>query len=158
MKKHILAVMMTVAVALGAYAQNDYSLLVNMVNGTVVEYAFEYCPVATFDGNELVISDDRSTESMRCNMADVNNMTIKKPTVGVTELDAVSHLKIRLSGDSLLVAGLSEGAEVTVFDMSGVKVASALASAEGTVVVNVSGLGKGVFVASMPGNSFKFVR
>lgn len=155
-----MAAVLAAATAFGAVAQNasDYSLLVNMVDGNVVEYEFENCPVATFEGDELVITDDLSDESLRCNMADIVNLTIKKPSVAVSEIDAASHLKIAVSKQTVSVSGLSGGTEVSVFDMSGVRVSSAKAGADGLAVVNVERLGAGVFMVSMPGNSFKFVR
>lgn len=155
-----MAALLAAATAFGAVAQNasDYSLLVNMMDGNVVEYEFENCPIATFEGDELIITDDLSDESLRCNMADIVNLTIKKPSVAVSEIDAAAHLKIAVSKQTVTVTGLADGAEVSVFDMSGVRVASAKAAADGMAVVNVERLGTGVFLVSMPGNSFKFVR
>lgn len=155
-----MAAAMAVSIAFGAFSQDasDYSLLVNMMDGNVVEYEFENCPVATFEGDELVITDDLNEGSLRCNMADIANLTIKKPTVAVSEIEAASHLRIAVSKQAVSVAGLAEGAEVAVFDMSGVKVASAEAGADGVATVAVEQLGAGVFLVSMPGNSFKFVR
>ena len=160
MKKYIVSAMMALAAMFGAAAQNsnDYALQVNTKDGNVVEYAFEYCPVATFDGDELVITDDRSDESLRCNMGDILNITIKKPSVGVQAIDAASHLKIAVTKDALTISGLQQNAEVVVFDMSGAKVASVSSDDEGLAVVVLERLSKGIYVASMPGNSFKFVR
>lgn len=155
-----MAAVMAVAMAFGAMAQgaSDYSLLVNMMDGNVVEYEFEYCPVATFEGDELIITDDLSDSSLRCNMADIVNLTIKLPSVAVSEIDAASHIKIAVSKQTVTVNGIAENMAVAVFDMSGMKVAEAKAGADGVAVVPVAQLGKGVFLVSMPGNSFKFVR
>lgn len=150
---------MAVVAAFAASAQSDegYSLLINTNDGSVVEYEFQYYPVATFDGDEMVITDEWSAESMRYNIDDIVNMTIKKPVVKVTEISD-AHLKVAVTKDTLRVSGLSEGASVTIFNLSGSIVASAVAGKDGSVNITVNGLGSGVFVATMPGNSFKFIR
>lgn len=159
MKKYIIAAMMAVAAVFAASAENDngYSLLVNTNNGNVVEYEFEYCPVATFDGDEVVISDELHAESMRYDMADIVSFTIKKPTVGVSEISE-ANLKVAVTKDTLSVSGLAQGAPVNVYNLAGAMVASAVAGNDGSVRIDVSRLGAGVFVATMPGNSFKFIR
>lgn len=159
MKKYIVAAMMAVAAVFGAAAQSssDYALQVNTRGGGVVEYAFEYTPEITFDGDEVVIIDEDMAEGMRFNMADILNLTIKKPSVGVA--DAVkADMTIAVTKETLSVNGLAEGAVVAVYNMSGALVASATAGNDGAVAIAVDGLGKGVFVATMPGNSFKFIR
>lgn len=159
MKKYIIAAMMAVASVFAASAENGdgYSLLINTGDGNVVEYEFQYYPVATFDGDEMVITDEWSAESMRYNIADIVNMTIKKPATGVAEVNN-NHLKVAVTKDNIRVTGLAEGASIAIYNMAGSMVASATAGKDGSVNIAVNGLGTGVFVATMPGNSFKFIR
>ncbi len=159
MKKYIIAAMMAVASVFAASAENGdgYSLLINTGDGNVVEYEFQYYPVATFDGDEMVITDEWSAESMRYNIADIVNMTIKKPATGVAEVSN-NHLKVAVTKDNIRVTGLAEGASIAIYNMAGSMVASATAGKDGSVNIAVNGLGTGVFVATMPGNSFKFIR
>lgn len=159
MKKYIVAAIMAVAAVFGAAAQNsnDYALLVNTKDGAVVEYSFEYTPEVTFDGDEIVVIDEDMAEGMRFNMADILNLTIKKPSVGVADV-AKADMTIAVTKESLSVSGLAEGAVVSIYNMSGALVASATAGNDGAVVIAVDGLGAGVFMTTMPGNSFKFIR
>ena len=159
MKKYIVSAMMAVAAVFGAAAQNsnDYALQVNTKDGNVVEYAFEYTPEVTFDGDEMLVTDEDMAVEMRFNMADILNLTIKKPAVGVADV-AKADMTIAVTKQTLSVNGLDEGAVVSIYNMSGALVASAAAGNDGAVVIAIDGLGTGVFVATMPGNSFKFIR
>ncbi|MBD5355764.1 MAG: hypothetical protein HDR88_02005 [Bacteroides sp.] len=156
MKKYIIASIMALASAFTVSAY-DYSLLVNTKDGNVVEYQFEFNPVATFDGDEMIIVDDYTGVDTRFNMADIINLTIKKPDSAVGKIET-PHLTIGVTKDHLSVSGLDKGSCVNIYNLSGATVASAVAGEDGTVNIAVDGLGSGVFVASMPGNSFKFIR
>lgn len=162
MKKYIYAAILAVVSAFSASAEDikDYFLLVNTNDGNAVEFAFEYYPVATIEGDELVIKDDLHAESIRYNISDVKNLTLK----GVPRPDSIDDVtggqlvKVSVTKQSVSISGLEEGATVNIYDISGKLVASAAAGADGSVVIAVDGLGSGIFVASMPGNTFKFIR
>ena len=78
MKKYIFAALLALVLAPSALLQastTSYILLVNTTDGNTVEYDFEYLPVATFEGDVMIITDDRSSEGMRYAMDNVINMT-----------------------------------------------------------------------------------
>lgn len=151
--------MMAVASASAVYAQEwGYGLLVNTRDGNVIEFAFEYCPIATFEGSEMVITDDYNVESIRFNMADINNLTIQKPGSKIESVTSGPVVKVAVSRDAVTVEGLKAGVAVRVHDAAGAIVATATAGADGRATIATDGLGKGVYVASMAGNSFKFIR
>ena len=161
MKKHIIAAFIALTAVPAFLAKADsasYSLLVNTIDGNTVEYAFEYLPVATFEGNEMIISDDRSSSTTRCVMDDVVNMTFQSKGMGVENIEGAALFKVSLVNDMLNVAGLSEGESVVIYDATGKMAASATADSDGSVSINIGNLGKGVYVASMPKQSFKFIR
>ena len=139
-------------------ADTSYSLLVNTLDGNTVEYAFEYLPVATFEGDEMIITDDRSAESMRYAMDNVLNMTIKSVETGVKEVADLNHIRISTLNGLLSVAGVEAGSRMTVYDAAGKAVASATADMNGCIYLNIENLGKGVYVVAMPKHSFKFIR
>ncbi|MDE5996850.1 MAG: hypothetical protein K2G77_01425 [Muribaculaceae bacterium] len=160
MKKHIFAAMLALVLAPAAIVKADtsYSLLVNTLDGNTVEYAFEYLPVATFEGDEMIITDDRSAESMRYAMDNVLNMTIKSVETGVKEVADLNHIRISTLNGLLSVAGVEAGSRMTVYDAAGKAVASATADMNGCIYLNIENLGKGVYVVAMPKHSFKFIR
>lgn len=160
MKKYIFAVLLALALMPSAlvHASSSYSLLVNTVDGNTVEYDFEYLPVATFEGDVMIISDDRSAEGTRYAMDNVKNMTIKSSTSGVENVAETNHIIVSTANDILTVSGIEPGTNLMIFDAAGRLVANAVANDEEFASVNIGNLGKGVYVVSTPKNSFKFIR
>ena len=160
MKKHIFAALTALALApfVSIKAETSYSLLVNTADGNTVEYDFEYLPVATFEGDVMIITDDRSIEGTRFAMDNVVNMTIKTVDTGVASIEGDNHIKVSLVNDIISVSGLEAGAKLMVYDAAGKTLVSATAAQDGTASISIGNLGKGVFVASMPNYSFKFIR
>lgn len=150
--------MMAVVSAFAVSADWGYGLLVNTRDGNVVEFAFEYSPTATFEGNEMVITDDYNVESIRFDMADISNLTIKKPGSKIESVATGQVIKVAVGKEAVAVEGLAAGTTVRVHDAAGAIVATATAGADGRATVATDGLGKGVYVVSMAGNSFKFIR
>ncbi|MDE5997645.1 MAG: T9SS type A sorting domain-containing protein [Muribaculaceae bacterium] len=160
MKKHIFAALLALALVPSALVQasSSYSLLVNTVDGNTVEYDFEYLPVATFEGDIMIISDDRNAEGTRYAMDNVKNMTIKSLTSGVADVAETDHIKVSTANDILTVSGIEPGTNLFIYDAAGRLVANAIADDAEFVSVNIGNLGKGVYVVSTPKNSFKFIR
>ena len=160
MKKYIFAALFALALACPSPVKADasYSLLVNTTDGLTVEYDFEYLPIATFEGDVMIITDDRNVKGTRFEMDNVLNMTFKAAVSGVEELSEANHIKVSVANGQLSVSGLEAESQLVVFDASGKVVASAIAAPDGFASVNIDALGKGVYVASMPGYSFKFIR
>ncbi|MCM1320118.1 MAG: hypothetical protein NC217_07010 [Muribaculaceae bacterium] len=156
MKKYIFAALAVMAASFSASAQDDYTLLVNTNAGNTVEFAFKYYPVATFDGDEVVISSDNNAEDMRYNMGDIASFTFKK-TTGLQSVNT-ADIRVKVTKEFMTVEGLEPNADVKIYNANGATVAAATANAEGYVYIDLTGMGAGVFVATMPGNTFKFIR
>ena len=160
MKKHIFAALIALALAsfVSIKAETSYSLLVNTTDGNTLEYDFEYLPIATFEGDMMIITDDRSPEGTRFAIDNIVNMTIKTTDTGVASIEGNNHIKVSAINGILAVTGLEAYSKLAIYDAAGKAVASATADQEGSVKLNIGNLGKGVYVASMPNYSFKFIR
>lgn len=160
MKKYIFAALLALAFmpSIMAQASKSYSLLVNTTDGNTVEYAFEYLPIATFEGDEMIITDDRNVEGVRYAMDNVINMTIKSVETGIDQVEESNGIKVSTSDGILRVSGVDADSRLMIYDTAGNLVASATADADGCVCVRISDLGKGVYVAALPKLSFKFIR
>lgn len=160
MKKYIFAALLAIVLMPKALADapKSYSLLVNTTDGNSYEYAFEYLPIATFEGDEMIISDDRSSKGARYAMENVANMTFKAEDSGVNEISEKNLVKISTVNDILTISGVDAGTKLAVYDAAGKLVASATADRDGIASVNIGNLGKGVFVVALPKHSFKFIR
>ncbi len=159
MKKIIIAVMVMLFGMAYASAQ-DYERTyfeLNTTDGGKIRFMFDDEPEMTFDGEEIVITD-YSGESVRYAMANVANLTFDKLTVSVEGVEADDAVQVAISKESISVSGLAANAEVALYSLSGAKVASATADTDGNAVVSLEGIAGGVYVAAMPGHTFKFIR
>ena len=161
MKKYIFALIAVVASALAMRADDMitvYSLFVNTNSGDKIEYAFENLPVATFDGEDLVISVPKSPD-VKYPMADVKNITfVGKEVSGVEDAAISDNIKIVVANDYIRISGIKENATVGVYSVAGSLMASAVSDEEGNVQISIENLAKGVYVVALPGHSFKFVK
>lgn len=162
MKKYIFAALIALALAPCASikAGTSYSLFVTTAEGNTVEYDFEYLPVVTFEGDEMVITDDRNVKGTRYAIDNIVSMTVKSdtdPSV-VNNIAEDGHIKVSVTDEVLTVSGLEADSRLAVYDAAGKTVASAAADQYGTAQLKIGNLGKGVFVATMPNYSFKFIR
>lgn len=161
MKKYIFALIAVVASALAMRADDMitvYSLFVNTNSGDKIEYAFENLPVATFDGEDLVILVPKSPD-VKYPMADVKNITfVGKEVSGVEDAAVSDNIKIVVANDYIRISGIKENATASVYSVAGSLMASAVSDEEGNVQISIENLAKGVYVVALPGHSFKFVK
>lgn len=140
----------------GLMAQEDMTqaLTVYTDNGEVV-FLFRDKPEMTFDGEDALLSTTKG-ESVRFPMAEIKNIVFG--TVNSVKGVDATGVTVSLEGDLLAVSGLEAGAQVKVFTTAGAAVAGASASADGRVEIQLGHLSAGVYVASIPGHTFKFIR
>lgn len=151
-------IIMTAAAALlaTAAAQADYTAFyVNTNEGKEIEFRFDMGPVATFEENNLVITDDAGDKVMY-DMKDVSSITFKTIS-GVGEIKE-GRVSVTVGKFALVAEGLEEGETVAIYTLSGSRVAEGRADSEGRVEIAVSELEKGVYIVNAPGHSFKFVK
>lgn len=156
MKKIFLA-LAAVAMSFAAQAvEYDYSVFVNQKNGENVEYKFEDEPVASFDGENLVMNVIEQHISYP--MADIVNLTIGKTEKESGVADVKADMTVFVSRDAVTIAGLEEGETVAVYDMAGMAVVGGKTDAAGNFSASLSELPKGVYIVKAGKNSFKFIR
>lgn len=160
MKRHIFAALIALAVTVPTVSKADtsYTLLVNTTDGNTVEYDFENLPIATFEGDVMIITDNRNPDCTRFEMDNVVNMTFKSSDSGVDEITEASNVRISVTDGCLNISGLKPGVRITVYHASGNAIISDVADQYESVAVGISHLGKGIYVVSAPGCSFKFIR
>lgn len=164
MKKIILsaaALLMT----LGAYAYDVYShtVYITKADGTTVEHAFNLLPVATFEGDNMVIDFTMTDENggtiprVTYAMNEVKNISFTK-TLGVDDIAADRNVRFGLTRDLLQVAGLEPGTAVAIYSVSGITVARATADTTGEAAISISSLTPGTYVVVAGTNTFKFIK
>lgn len=156
MKKYIYAAAVALLGCFGAKADELSSFIVNTTAGDQIEFKFAAGPEMTFEGDELVITDAAETV-VRYDMADVENVVFSKYVVSVNDINA-DRVSVEVTRSYVRISGLEAGADVRVFDINGVGVASGRADSEGSLTIDVEGLAQGVYIVAMPGHNFKFIR
>lgn len=158
MKKYILAAAAALAMSATGFAQTYY-LQVNLNDASEpIEYGFSQMPVATFADDELVIKAETDVEA-RYKMEAVKNLTIRADYTGVKEVtDGAAALTVFLTSTELTVGGLNESDRLEIYDIAGRMATRVYADAAGQAVASIAGLTPGVYVASTPRHSFKFIK
>lgn len=161
MKKYIVSLLAVFAMGLTASAQHidkHYTMHVTSVGGSTVDFEFDNEPVMTFNGGEMTISSAADAD-VKFQMDNVVSVTFSGVAAGIaTVKDGGSKINVSVSDGKIVVSGMAANAKVSVYDVGGALVANATSDANGQAVVNISNLGKGVFVVSTPANSFKFTK
>lgn len=156
MKRYMFAAIVTLLGCFGAKAEELSSFIVNTTDGGQIEFKFAASPEMTFDGEDLVIAD-ASEQTVRYPMADVENVVFAKYTSSLRGVDS-DRISVTVTRSYIDVTGLEAGADVRVYDIDGVGVASGRADADGSLRLGVADLAKGVYIVAMPGRNFKFIR
>lgn len=157
MKKYIMSAMAALAMAIPAAAQEPAdAVLIHEVSGNVVEYLFSNKPVASFDADDFVMTV--GSDVVRYPVANIAKITLRitSDPSGVAEIENL--VSIRISSGSLEITGMEPGAEVTVYDLGGLRVAGGVADGSGCFRENLSGLEKGVYMVVTKDRTFKFVK
>lgn len=162
MKKYIIGALCLVAGLFSAQAENPihypYLMVVNTTEGQNVSYKFAEKPVATFDGDDMVLTLNGS-EKVTYPMANIVNITFASDPSGVeTIVTPGASLEIAVTSSLISIKGLNPGEDVRLFDLNGRLVAAAQADADGAVEISVEGLAKGVYAVASPRHSFKFIK
>ena len=158
MKKLILSLLAVVALAFYATA-SDFYMIVHLKDESTVNFAFANKPSATFEGNEMVITDQSDPENpSRFIISDVVKMTVSdEPGLKVAGLNAEA-LTFSLHSGVLRGSGFEEGTLVRIFSAEGTVVESAAVSSDGTVEIGIANMPKGIYLVSAGKTSFKFIK
>lgn len=162
MKKYIIAVISMVLMSLSARAQEtelEYILSINTMSGETIDYLFSAKPVATFEGEDMLITLAGEEAVAAYPMADIKNITFSSKESGVDETQALQrNIVVRITKDSVAISGMEPESEMRIFSLAGELITVKRAGADGSVDYGTSGLVPGVYVVSIPGKTFKFMK
>lgn len=144
--------MLLVAVACSALtglAHEGYrSVLINLSNGAAMSVNLSDGLSAVFGRNDLVISDKGKTV-LQVPRASIVSFSHSQEFASVDATDASAATHHTIDGNMLKFASLAPGAAVELFDASGKLQHTAVADAEGTAVIDLSTLAKGVTIVTV---------
>lgn len=144
MKKILTLIVMLAAVVIASAK----SVVFTLSDGTLVYYLLggETNPVMKFVDGKVVVNADTYEFS------EVKNFYISA-TDDPTSVEEVKALPSKFDGKTLVVP--AENANVAVFDASGKKVKASISVANGSTLVDLSSLPKGVYIIKVGGSSIK---
>lgn len=152
LRRTLAAAVCTLAVA-GASAQVQY-LTVNRVDGSQVSFALADDPVVTNSATELTVSSSSTTITVP--FSELKNYVFSTQTTGVKPVTVQpSH---RIDEGSISFAGLHPGQNIDIFTPDGRQVSHNTADDSGNALVDISSLGRGVYIVSTSASSFKFMK
>lgn len=161
MKKHIFAILAVAASLMtvnAAQVIKPYIMRVNTSDGQTAEYAFSALPKATFSGGTMTIKA-LASPAVEYAMDNVESITLVDDNSGVTAITNDSDkLRFTITDSEIVIDGMEADSRADVYDANGRHAASAISDTNGHATVNVSNIGKGVYVVSTTTHSFKFIK
>lgn len=152
LRRALAAAVCSLAVA-GASAQVQY-LTVNRADGSQVSFALAEDPVVTNSATELTVSSSSTTITVP--FAELKNYVFSTTITSVKPVTVQpSH---RIDEGSIIFAGLHPGQNIDIFTPDGRQVSHHTADASGNALVDISMLGRGVYIVNTAACSFKFMK
>lgn len=145
-----MAIMISI-VGIKAHADVSY-LVLNFVDDTSTTFPLADNPIIKNSSGELIVE----SVNMKITVAykDLKNYILSEEA-GVEECIIEKTHKI-LDGN-IYFYGLKEGEHVTIYSIDGKIITDAVGSYDGTAVIDMSGLGRGIFIARCNNLSIKFI-
>lgn len=149
----LIVLLSVMLLGLTAKAQTAQYLIVTQQDESQVSFALAEKPVITLtDG---IFKAETTTQTLEIALADVLNYKFSDQAP-YTDIDQVkTDAKPVIEAGKAHLDALKPGTVVNVFTVDGRRAASASAGADGTVDIDLSGLGNGVFILTTPSASYK---
>ena len=157
-KKLLLTLVALMGLALHVSAQWEKESSVTTVvlwaeDGTSAEYKCSDHPVVRHDGNELVLTVNKT--EIRISDKEGVSFTIKEDLTGVEQVERKGIVDI--NQESINLSELKKGTVITVYDTNGRQLIKTKTS-EDQAQVNIGNLPHGVYVVKAGGINFKFLK
>ncbi len=150
----LIVLLSVMLLGLTAKAQTAQYLIVTQQDESQVSFALAEKPVITLtDG---IFKAETTTQTLEIALADVLNYKFSDQAP-YTDIDQVKTdaTKPVIEAGRAQLAGLKPGTVVNVFTVDGRRAASSSAGADGTVDIDLGGLGAGVYILATPTASYK---
>ncbi|MBQ9217822.1 MAG: hypothetical protein IJ160_06605 [Muribaculaceae bacterium] len=149
----LIVLLSVMLLGLTAKAQTAQYLIVTQQDESQVSFALAEKPVITLtDG---IFKAETTTQTLEIALADVLNYKFSDQAP-YTDIDQVkTDAKPVIEAGKAHLDALKPGTVVNVFTVDGRRAASASAGADGTVDIDLGGMGAGVYILATPTASYK---
>lgn len=152
-RQFIFAMMLAVLPFCETLADGVRYLVVNTKDGTMTTFALADEPKVLCKAGKLEIVSKGTTFSLR--LADVNNYAFSKESTGIIEVEKEGNL--RMDNGRVVIDGLRAGGLVFVYTQDGRLVKDFKADTDGTAIVDLSDLSKGIVILHSNKTDIKIV-
>ena len=153
-RRNILA--MLVAVTLPAFAQG-YWLVVWLDSGGRISYPLTERPKVTHSGAVLTVSTTGTT--VEYTKPEVHKFTLSDTDLGGVESSvADSAGELSRFGDTVELSGFAAGTSVSIYSVSGQRVISGRTLEDGTLTLDLSHLGSGIYLVTTGSITHKIIK
>ena len=141
-RQFIIAMMLAAFPFYETLADGVQYLIVNTKDGTKTTFSLADEPKVSCRAGKLEIVSKGTTFSL--SLADVSNYTFSKESTGIIEVEKEGNL--RMENGRVIIDGLRAGTLVSAYTQDGRLVKDFKADADGTAIVDLSGLSKGIVI------------
>ena len=149
----LIALMLAMLPICGVLADSVRYLVVNAKDGSSTTFALVDEPKVLCKAGKLEIVSKGTTFTL--SLADVKNYAFSKESTGVVEVG--KERMLRMENGCVVFNGLSAGNKVSIYTQDGRLVKDCKADANGTAVVELSGLPKGIVILHSNNTDIKFI-
>lgn len=128
-------------------------LVLTRNNTEVAKFSLNDTPVITFSDGNLVVTCN-GEQKLSTSMEGLKN-SFESVETGIQDIMSDEPAKPRFSFDEAVFEGLKSGEQITVYTLDGKAVSHTTANANGSATINISNLGKGIFILRTPSQNIK---
>lgn len=140
----------------GMKAADVQYLVINLTDGTRAEIALADAPVITVSGGELKVTV-AGAEQVSAGLDDVVNYEFAATPTSIVQAKTSEQELSRYAQGHVLVSNAQPGATIRVFAADGRQVYSQQADGNGSADINLTGLGKGLYIIKSTKSSIKVI-
>lgn len=148
MKRHLLLLMLFVSSL--CYA-DDITIVIKQKTGNETVLGLSTNPVITFEGEEMVITNDFTRISI--SLDDIDQYVVNNTSTGISN----QKVNVHYSRGHILLSGIPEGESVQVFSVDGRPVSNQCANASGQIDINLEMLPIGIYIVKAFNQSIKVI-
>lgn len=119
---------------------------IETTSGLRAIFPLHHEPTITYSNNELHVEAAKGEETITAKATEVKSFKFSSEDPDLSGITDISKGSI---------SGLAAGTQISIYNVSGVAVMTATATADGVVELNLDRLPSGIYIIATPLNSFK---
>ena len=152
-KRIIIALALATFPLVDCLAESVKFLIVNSKDGTQTNFALTEEPKFSFSNGELCIVS--STKTFSINLADVQNFAFLEESTKIDEV--IKGGSVKMENGFIVFSGLVPESKISIYMQDGKLMKESKAEANGSAVIDMSGLPKGILILQSNKTNIKII-